>query len=471
MKTKNRMLLIPTMVMMVTLLGNVFQSCKEESKPFLPPVEAEFVEKWSPGHNAFVWVDAMANVFQSPGRFRNKNDIKLILDSLKYVGINGLVIDVKHNTGFTLYESNYTQKLSSYNGLTMLSDYVEFMFNEARSRQMKVYLAMNTFVYGNTTAGVGYVYNNPGFKQYESIVMNASGNRVPISQTGGNVFLNPAAPEVQELTVNIVKEMATKFSPDGIVLDYCRYRGIDADFSDLSKELFIQFLEEKYNDNQAKYMDFPKDIVSSWKVVEGNVEPNATGKNYKKWLHFRAMVLKDFFARTKQELKSVAPHVELGAYSGAWYNTYYKQGNNFASETYDPFNDEELTFSAFATPGYKETGYAEQLDLFFSGNYFKQLYLKDNPATAHLKYHWWSIEGSMNGIEYITRNKMKVYSGIDVGNVTYDSEEDISKAINYMYNRSNGGVLVFDVCHITVPRYNPLKKGLWDAVKNGLIKN
>jgi uncharacterized protein YxeA len=178
--------------------------------------------------------------------------------------------------------------------------------------------------------------------------------------------------------------------------------------------------------------------------------------------------MRDFFAKTRVELKSVAPDVELGAYSGAWYSTYYKEGNNYASETYDPFNDEELTFS-FAIPGYQETGYAEQLDLFFSGNYSKQLYLADNPATANLKYHWWSVEGTMNGIEYITRNKVPVYSSIDVGNVTYDSEEDISKAIHYMYNRSNGGVMIFDVCHVTVPQYNSFKKGLWDAVKNGLM--
>src|SRR5690606_7515638 len=137
---------------------------------------------------------------------------------------------------------------------------------EARSRQMKIYFGINTFVYGNSSTSMGYVYNNPAFKQYESIVANASGERVPISTTGGNFFLNPAAEEVQELTINIIKEMATKFHPDGVVLDYCRYRGIDADFSDLSKELFIQFLEEKYNDSQAKFMDFPKDIVSSWKV-------------------------------------------------------------------------------------------------------------------------------------------------------------------------------------------------------------
>src|SRR5690606_18916264 len=227
----------------------------------LPPVENENIEKWTPGHNAFVWVDATANVFQGPGRFRDKDDIKLILDSLKIVGVNGLILDIKHSSGFTLYDSEYTEKLSSHNGYTALPDYVGFMVNEAKSRQMKIYFSINTFVYGNAS-GIGYVYNNPEFKQYESMVMTAAGDRVPMSSLGRSSFLNPAAPAVQELTINIIKEMATKFNPDGIILDYCRYPGIYADFSDLSKELFVQFLEEKYNDNQAKFMDFPKDIRS-----------------------------------------------------------------------------------------------------------------------------------------------------------------------------------------------------------------
>lgn len=469
MKTKNmKMLDISAVLLCIISFCGFFQSCEKDVKTQLPPIEDEIIESWTPGrNNAFVWIDVTANVFQGPGRFRDKDDIALILDSLKYVGVNGLILDVKHNTGYTMFESNYTQKLLSRGGYDALPDYVDYMIAEARSREMKIYFSMNTFVYGNTSTGTGYVYDHPDFKKYESVVMTESGNRVPISTTGRNAFLNPIAEEVQELTINIIKEAATKYSPDGIILDYCRYSGIYADFSDLSKEKFIEFLEDKFDDHSAKYMDFPRDIVNSWRSVGSSVEPNATGKYYKKWLYFRAKVLRDFFARTRQELKAVAPNVELGAYSGAWYSSYYQEGNNYASETYDPFNDEELTFN-FAIPGYQETGYAEQLDLFFSGNYSKQLYLADNPATAHLKYHWWSVEGTMNGIEYITRNKVPVYSSIDVGNVTYDSEEDISKAIKYMYNRSNGGVMIFDVCHVTVPRYNPLRKGLWDALKNGL---
>src|SRR5690606_15748856 len=198
-----------TMVLFMILNG-FFQSCEKVTQTQLPPIEDEEIENWIPGRqDAFVWVDAAANVFQGPGRFRDKDDIKLVLDSLKIVGVNGLIIDVKHNSGFTLYESAYTSKLSSLNGYNALLDYVDFMISEAREREMKIYFSMNTFVNGNTSSSTGYVYENPTFKQYESVVINTSNQRVPISTTGRNSFLNPAIPEVQDLSINIIKEAAT----------------------------------------------------------------------------------------------------------------------------------------------------------------------------------------------------------------------------------------------------------------------
>ncbi len=459
-----------TIIIFLPILAGILLGCKKSKNVLADNEEPEEIITLEPQREVLAWVDAQANIFQSRGRFRDKNDIKVILDSLKYVGVTGLVVDIKHNTGYTLYNSNYTGMLSSMDGYNLPDNYVEFMVSEAKARNLNIYLAINTFVWGNGTKRIGTVYDDPEFKKYESIVCDANGNKITATESGSNAFMNPAAPVVQERALNVIKEIASKFDADGIVLDYCRYRTINADFSDLSKQLFIQFLEEKFNDNDAKYMKFPADIVSSWKLVDGAVEPNTTGKYYQKWLYFRSMVLKQFIVKARAAVKSTKPNMKLGAYSGAWYNTYYKVGVNWASETYDPFYDEQLTYS-WAYPGYKETGYAEQLDLFFSGNYFRQLMLADNPATANLFYHWWSVEGSINGVQYVTRNKVPVFSGIDLGNVPYQSESEISNSIQYMLSRSSGGVLLFDVCHITVPQYSSLKKVLWNAVEKGIKGN
>ncbi len=84
--------------------------------------------------------------------------------------------------------------------------------------------------------------------------------------TGRNGFVNPAQPAVQERALNIIKEIVTKYNVDGLILDYARYADIYADFSDYSKNQFISFLKDRFQDNTAATMSFPKDIVSS---VEG----------------------------------------------------------------------------------------------------------------------------------------------------------------------------------------------------------
>ena len=456
--------IFPLLIVLMVLWGF------KKNTPTLPDNKDKTTDEVivEPQKKVLVWVDAQANIFQEKGRFRDKNTIKIILDSLKTVGVTGLVVDIKHSTGYTLYDSNYTGMLSSLNGLNLPDNYVQFMIDEAKARKLNIYLSINTFVFGNTTQRKGLIYDEPALKQYEAIVCDVSGNRITASASGSNSFMNPAAPVVQDRALNIIKEIATKFDVDGIILDYCRYKDITADFSDLSKQLFIQFLEEKFNDNEAKSMNFPKDIISSWKMDGTTVVPNVTGKYYKKWLYFRASVLKNFMVKARAAIKNVKPKMQMGAYAGAWYDTYYKVGVNWASQDYEPSDDDKLTFS-WAYPGYKETGYAEQLDLFLSGNYFKQLMLADNPATANLYYHWWSIEGSMKGIEYVTKNKIPLYPGLDVGNVAYTSEEEISKSIKYILNRTNGGLMLFDVCHITVPSYNYLKKPLWNAIEKGIM--
>jgi len=104
-----------------------------------------------------------------------------------------------------------------------------------------------------------------------------------------------------------------------------------------------------------------------------------------------------------------------------------------------------------------------------TGNYFTQIRLADNPATAHLKYHWWSIEGSLRGAGYITKGRVPLFGSLDVGNVSYANEGEISKAIKYIMDDQNTkGIMLFDVVHMYAPEYNQLKKPLFDAIKEGL---
>ncbi|TKC63971.1 hypothetical protein FBD94_06415 [Pedobacter hiemivivus] len=449
-----------------------FTACKKTNvaKNTLPDETENILPDTMRRNEAIAWVDARSNVFGTYGRFSDTAMIRRTLDTLKDVGVTGLVLDVKGSNGYTMYPSNYAPQLTSMDGKTFTPgvDYVGFMIAEAKKRKFKIYASIVTFVEGS--AGKGKVYEDAVWRdQYQSIVCDETGKRVPIVSTGKNGFVNPAIPAVQERALNIVKEIVAKYDIDGLLLDYARYTDINADFSDYSKNDFIKFLEAKYDDSQAKRMDFPVDIVKSWKIVSGVVTPNVTGKYYKRWLLYRATVIHDFFVKAKAAVKSVKPNMKFGVYVGAWYTTYYSVGVNWASQDYDPFNDNELRFD-WSYPDYNKTGYGEQLDLIMTGNYFTQLMLADNPATAGLAYHWWSVEGSLKGGKYITRNKMPLYGSIDMGNVDWPSQQAIANTIKYIRANASGGVMLFDVVHVYAPQYNRLKQPLWEALRQGLKK-
>src|ERR1044072_1244521 len=137
--------------------------------------------------NALVWNDCRSNVYSSSGLFNDTSQIRKTLDTLKNVGVTGLVLDVKGSAGYTMYPSAYTTQYSSIGGIrfTPNVDYVAFMVEEAHKRNFKVYASTVTFVEGDASRGMGTLYDNPTFKSnYESIVCDVNGNRVPITSTG-----------------------------------------------------------------------------------------------------------------------------------------------------------------------------------------------------------------------------------------------------------------------------------------------
>lgn len=454
------------------LSGPLLESCKKNAgKPgTVNPGNGGNTDTLTRHRNVIAWVDCRSNVFGTYGRFNDTSLIKLTLDTMQSTGINGLVLDVKGSSGYTMYPSAYAKQVTSQDGKSLPAnfDYVEFMVREARKRSFKIYASIVTFVEGDGSRGSGTVFDDPVFRsKYESIVCDETGERVPATSTGKNAFVNPAQPAVQERALNIIKEIVQKYNIDGIVLDYCRYTDINADFSDFSKTQFIDFLKKNFADNDAQNMSFPGDIVSSWKTTSGQILPAATGKYYNKWLLYRTAVIHDFVKKAKEAVKGVKPDMGFGVYVGAWYTTYYQVGVNWASEDYDPFNDQTIRFD-WAYPGYGKNGYGEQLDYLMTGNYFTQIMLADNPATANLKYNWWCIEGSINGTQYVTKNKMPLYGSLDMGNTAWANTGEISKAIKYILSRTSGGIMIFDIGHVYAPQYNKLKTPLWDALKEGI---
>ena len=183
---------------------------------------------------------------------------------------------------------------------------------------------------------------------------------MPISEIKSNYngMLNPANPEVQEYELAILREFAEKYPDvDGIVFDRVRFDNITSDFSPLSKELFEAYAG-------TKVADYPDDILRWTQDADGKWDWSQ-GPLFRKWIEWRASVIKDFVTEAHRQLKEINPRLLIGDYTGAWYPTYYYVGVNWASEQFDP-----ARYFDWATPEYRNTGYADLLDIYMTGLYY-----------------------------------------------------------------------------------------------------
>lgn len=146
-----------------------------------------------------------------------------------------------------------------------------------------------------------------------------------------------------------------------------------------------------------------------------------------------------------------------------WYPSYYEVGVNFASKEYDPGKD----FS-WATPEYKNYGYAELIDLYATGNYYTDITIEEYRKTNRSIWNetdsqaqsgtWYCVEGSCQHLRQILKGN-KFMGGILVDQF-YDNPAKLSETIEMNLRRSDG-LMVFDIVHI-------ITKNLWKEVEEGM---
>ena len=112
-------------------------------------------------------------------------------------------------------------------------------------------------------------------------------------------MLNPANPEVQEYELAILKEFAGKYPDvDGIVFD--RVRSISPPISVRCRRSFSKLTPER------KSPVYPGDILRWTQDADGEVELVA-GPLFRKWIRWRASVIKDFVTEAHRQLKEINP--------------------------------------------------------------------------------------------------------------------------------------------------------------------
>ncbi|WP_321345301.1 alpha amylase family protein [uncultured Draconibacterium sp.] len=430
---------------LIVLLYSVvlFSSCN-------PKVSNEQANK--PDKPALMWFDAEAN-FE---RFSYTDSIDYYLEKIKNIGFTDAVVDIRPITGEVLYKSAYAPQMTEWDGFERPDlDYLGHFIKKAHELGIKVHASMNTFVGGHNFFDRGQVYTD--HPEWATMVYTPDQEIVSImtQKKKYSAMINPINPDFQEHILNVFREVATKYPElDGIILDRVRYDGIMADFSDFTKQKFEDYLGEKIE-------NFPTDIYE-WKTDESGKSDYVPGKYYKTWLEWRAMNIYNFMSLAAETVKEVNPDISFGTYTGAWYPSYYEVGVNWASNTYDVSKDFE-----WATPEYKNYGYAEVLDLFTVGNYYTNItmdeYLVNNNLVKNetdskaARGTWYCVEGSCEKIKGIL-NGHPFYGGILVDQF-YDNRPQLSRSIAMNFQASDG-LMVFDIVHI-------IRKNMWKEVEDG----
>lgn len=407
---------------------------------------------------AIMWVDAEANY----ARFNHPDTINKYVDMLAELGFTHLAVDARPITGELMYDSDLAPRfkginndIEPYGGLDYLGQFVE----RAHDKGMKVLFSLNAFCAGHNYFDRGLIYE--GHPEWATIVQDPVRGLVPITEQKEkySAMVNPIIPEYQTYIIDVMKDMIAKYPEvDGLIIDRGRYDGIGADFSNLSRSEFEKFIGKPIG-------NFPDDILKIVRADSGR-DSIIHGELFNDWVYWRSKNITDFFGRARKELKEVDPELIFSTYSGAWYPSYYEVGVNFASNTYDPSQD----FS-WAREDYKETGYAELIDLYMTGNYYTDITIADyennpNPIWNETDFEghtgdWYCVEGSCKHLRDIL-GPNKFMGGVLIDQL-YGSPERLSESMA-MNTKESDGLMMFDIVHI-------INADLWDEVREGMIES
>lgn len=398
-------------------------------------------------HN-YMWFDCEANY----ATLSHPDSIMFYLQKVQNLGFDNVVVDVKSIMGEVLYDSSIAPYMGDWEGVTRSRDYdmMGYFIEYGHQLGLNVFASLNVFAGGHNYFDRGIIYTD--HQDWQSVCYE-KGKLVPISsiKTNYNGMLNPAHPEVQEYQKAVLEEFVRKYPQcDGLIFDRVRYDGMTADFSQLSRQMFEQYAG-------ITVENYPEDILS-WYDENGNLRSEwARGKHFNKWCEWRASVIKDFVEDVHKSLKEINPNLVIGDYTGAWYPTYYQVGVNWASKKYDPSADFD-----WATPEYRNTAYAELLDVYMTGLYYSYITKEDidnatgikgqsSEAGLHLDLTYcYSVEGGAELAKEITKGVVPVVGSIYVEQYLGEMEK-FGPAVEQAL-KSTGGVMVFDIVHLNKHR-------------------
>ncbi len=335
-------------------------------------------------------------------------------------------MDVKPVEGDVLYKSDFMTELTDFRGTKTdrTWDYLQFFLDEAARRDLEVTVSTTIFPAGLTATRQGPVFRDAAFDGRTCIEYMPDGTLLDIRDDKAiNVaFLNPAMPENQEWALRFIREAR--------LLPLPRRHG----------RLLGVLPQGVRTLPRPRSRAFPPRTYSPT-TREGNRIP---GKYYKPWWEYRAKVVRDFIARVRAAVDELQPDVRLEYWAGSWLHAIYANGQNWGSPR-STFSDEYL--DTWATPGYKEAGFADLLDVFITGTYLERVWGADDNE---------SIEYGLNRSLRDVAGDCTVYGSLYAQNYLDQFDDAV-----YLCLKKTKGVMVFDIVQV-------IEHDLWDSIKRGI---
>ena len=157
--------------------------------------------------------------------------IEKTVERLHEAGIDNIFLETYYH-GMTIYPS---EVLKQYNVINQRPEFqgfdpLEVWIKECHKHKMKLHIWFETFYAGQNNYKGTIINTYPQWSNKRKSNYDSEAPVVCLSENNG-YFLDPANEEVREFLYKLLDEIITKYSPDGINLDYIRYpQSIDPKF-------------------------------------------------------------------------------------------------------------------------------------------------------------------------------------------------------------------------------------------------
>lgn len=386
-----------------------------------------------------MWVEQFPNAKE----LTNDAAVEAMVANVKAAGFTAVGIDVKGPEGYVSYRKNHLSGTPYFTATTNPKkqvvdngfDLLQSVITASHNAGIKVYTSFNFFTEGNITANDYAVLHQ--HKDWEEIVQRPEdkGKLLKITESARGkaaaegklialAFVNPSNMEAQDFQLLRVEEVLQSYDIDGVVLDRCRYDNLYADFSHTTRNAFEVYLEQK-----GKTLDnFPADAFRIDK--EGQL---IKGQHYKEWITFRSQTIKQFTDRVRalvdeyKEKKN--PNLKLAAYVGSWYEVYYQNGVNWASNDFCYNNRLNFPESEIYSSEYNQTSYLGNLDFLMIGTYYK------TPKEVNRYITIGNI---------LTGGKVPIMGSMSLPDLKVEEQGNVFRASL----ENSSGLMIFDYCYV-----------------------